>query len=66
MKKYFFFLLYGKIKIEKLSNKKYLVKKLKINKSEFINLYKIIDGRIYTDCNTNVAYIKGNKLIPKM
>ena len=66
MKKYFFFLLYGKIKIEKLSNKKYLVKKLKINKSEFINLYKIIDGRIYTDCNTNVAYIKGNKLIQKI
>ena len=66
MKKYFFLLLYGKIKIEKLSIKKYLIKRLKINKGEFINLYKIFDGRIYTDCKTNVAYIKGNKLIQKI
>ena len=66
MKKYFFLLLYGNIKIEKLSIKKYLIKKLKINKSKFINLYKIFNGRVYTDCNTNVAYIKGNKLIQKI
>lgn len=66
MKKYFFLLLYGKIRIKKLSIKNYIIERLKINKNEFINLYKIFNGRIYTDCNTNVAYIKNNNLIPKI
>ena len=66
MKKYFFQLLYGKIGIKKLSNKNYLIERLKIDKNETINLYKVSNGRIYTDCNTNVAYIKDNNLIPKI
>ena len=66
MKIYFFLLLYGKIRIKKSSIKKYLIKRLKINKSEFINLYRIFNGRIYTDGSTNVAYIKDNSLIPKI
>jgi len=66
MKKYFFLLLYEKIRIKKLSIKNYLIERLEINKNEFINLLKIFNGRVYTDCNVNVAYIKGNKLIPKI
>ena len=66
MKKYFFFLLYGKIKIEKLSIKNYLSARLKLNDNKYINLHKILNGRIYTDCNTNVAFIKNNRLIPKI
>jgi capsular polysaccharide biosynthesis protein len=66
MKKYFFQLLYGKIRIKKLSKKNYLIEKLKIDKNKTINLYKVLNGRIYTDCNTNVAYIQDNNLIPKI
>ena len=66
MKKYFFLLLYGKIRIKKLSIKDYLIEKLKINKNEFINLYKIFNGKVYAYCNAKVAYIKGKKLIPKI
>ena len=66
MKNYFFILLYGKIKIKKLSLKKFLIKRLKIKKSEFINLYRIFNCRIYTDSSTNVAFIKDNNLIPKI
>ena len=66
MKNYFFLLLYGKIRIKKLSIKKYLIERLKINESKFINLYRISNGRIYTDRSTNVAYIKDNNLIPKI
>ena len=66
MKNDFFLLLYGKIRIKKLSLKKFLIKRLKINKSKFINLYRIFNCRIYTDGSTNVAYIKDNNLIPKI
>ncbi len=66
MKKYFFLLLYGKIGIKKLSIKNYFIEKLKINKNDFVNLYKVLNGRIYTDCKTNVAYVKDNYLIPKI
>jgi len=66
MKKYFFLLIYGKIKIKKSSIKDYLIERIKIKKDEFINLYKILNGRIYTDNSTNVAYIKHNNLIPKI
>ena len=66
MKKYFFLLLYGNIKIKKPSIKNYLTERLKISKNQFIDLYKIFNGRIYTDCSTNVAYIKDNILIPKI
>ena len=31
---------------------------LLINDNKYINLHKILNGRIYTDCNTNVAFIK--------
>ncbi len=66
MKKYFFFFLYGKIRINKSSIKNFLIERLRIDKNQFINLYKIFNGRIYTDNNTNVAYIKDNKIIPKI
>ena len=66
MKNYFFLLLYGKIRVKRLSIKKFLIKRLKINESKFINLYRISNGRIYTDGSTNVAYIKDNNLIPKI
>ena len=66
MKNYFFLLLYGKIRVKRLSIKKFLIKRLKINESKFINLYRISNGRIYTDRSTNVAYIKDNNLIPKI
>ena len=63
MKNYFFILLYGKIKIKKLSLKKFLIKRLKIKESDFINLYRIFNCRIYTDSSTNVAFIKDNKKV---
>ena len=66
MKKYFFQLLYGKIGIKKIPKKNYLIERLNIDKNKTINLYKVLNGRIYTDCNTNVAYIKDNNLIPKI
>ncbi len=66
MKKYFFLSLYGKIKIKKSSFKDYSIERLKINKRDFIYLYKIFNGRVYTDNSTNVAYIKHNNLIPKI
>ena len=66
MKKYFFFFLYGKIRIKKLSIKNYLIKKLEIYKNKFINLYNTFNVTIYTNCNTSADYIEDNKLIPKI
>tara|TARA_B100000989_G_scaffold49689_1_gene32691 strand:+ start:3110 stop:4168 length:1059 start_codon:yes stop_codon:yes gene_type:complete len=59
-----FELIYGKINYPK---EKFTIKELKINHLNFYNrkfkLYELIQGRIFTDCNTNVAYIsKGNVL----
>lgn len=59
-----FELIYGKINYLK---QKLTKEELKINYLNFYNrkfkLYNLIQGRIFTDCNTNVAYIsKGNLL----
>ena len=53
----FFFIIYGKIKIKKDSTKDILFKKISLNSNQFIKLYILKKCRIYTDCNTNVAYI---------
>ena len=62
----FFFIIYGKIKIKKDSTKDILFKKISLNSNQFIKLYILKKCRIYTDCNTNVAYINKNAIIPKI
>ncbi len=65
----FFNYLYGKILIPKKNQ--ILLKKEKINNSTYrsynnkkYNLYKITNGRIFTDNNENVAIIKNNFILP--
>lgn len=65
----FFNYLYGKILIPKKNH--ILIKKEKINSSIFksynnknYHLYKINNGRIFTDNNENVAIIKDNFVLP--
>ena len=67
----FFNYLYGKILIPKKNQ--ILLKKEKINNSIYksydnkkYNLYKITDGRIFTDNNENVAVIKDNFILPNV
>ena len=64
----FFFFLYGKVLSEKINKKKFknkiLIKKLPYKSGPISKLYIIKKGRIFTDCNTNVAYISENKIIP--
>ena len=67
----FFNYLYGKILIPKKNQ--ILLKKEKINNSIYktydnkkYNLYKITDGRIFTDNNENVAVIKNNFILPNV
>ena len=62
----FFFIIYGKIIIKKDVNKNILVKKLYLDSNQNIKLYVLTRCRIYTDCNTNVAYISKNTIIPKV
>ena len=66
----FFFFLYGKVLSEKINKKKFknkiLIKKLPYKSGPISKLYIIKKGRIFTDCNTNVAYISENKIIPQI
>ena len=59
-----FWFIYGKIS---KSKKKFSKKELIINNLKFYNrkfkLYEIIQGRIFTDCNTNVAYISNKNVL---
>ena len=63
--KILFEIFYGKIQIPTKSKLNY--KDLKIIDLKFYNknykLYEINQGKIFTDCNTNVAYITKNNLI---
>ena len=60
----FFKLIYGKI--TKLKNIKHLnelrIYHIKYNQYK-LKLYAIKKGRVFTDCNTNVAYITNNNII---
>ena len=59
---YFFKLIYGDISILN-GNEKYRhinITYLKFYKKK-LKLYSIENGRVFTDCNTNVAYISKNK-----
>ena len=61
---YFFKLIYGDISILN-GNEKYRhinITYLKFYKKK-LKLYSIENGRVFTDCNTNVAYISKNKII---
>ena len=62
----FFLFFYGKIKVFKNYKNEIKIKKLYINSSKFRDLYIISNGQVFTDCNTNVAYIQNNKIIPKI
>ena len=66
----FFFFLYGKVLSRKINKKKFknkiLIKKLPYKPGPIHKLYIIKKGRIFTDCNTNVAYISENKIIPQI
>ena len=60
---YFFNFIYGKVKFNKnISLKNYSVKKIKINKIIY-SVFKIKDGRSYSDQVSNVAYIKNNYIL---
>ena len=61
-----FILIYGKIIFKKNILSKIKLKKIKINKNKFTYLYIIKNCRVFTDCNTNVAYIFNNKIIPNI
>ena len=67
---FFFFFLYGKVLSKKINKKKFknkiLIKKLPYKSGPISKLYIIKKGRIFTDCNTNVAYISENKIIPQI
>jgi|TARA_B110000114_G_C15071367_1_gene389766 capsular polysaccharide biosynthesis protein len=58
-----FFLLYGKIKIDKLLN---VVGFQKFNLGRKKNIYQISNGRVYTDLVEHVAVIKNNTIIPNI
>ena len=63
--KIFFEIFYGKIQLptkNKLDYKNFKIIKLKYFNKTF-KLYKVNQGKIFTDCNTNVAYITKNNLI---
>ena len=60
---YFFNLIYGSIKFKKkISLDHYYIKKVKINHNLY-SIFKIQDGRCYTDQVSNVAYIKNNHIL---
>ena len=60
---YFFHYLFGKVKFDKnKSLKNYDIKKIKINKIIY-SVFKIRDGRSYSDQVSNVAYIKNNYIL---
>lgn len=60
---YFFHCVYGKIKFDKnISIKNHYIKKVKINKIVY-SVFKIQDGRSYSDQVSNVAYIKNNYIL---
>ena len=63
----FFKLIYGNItKLNDDENSRELdITYFKFNKQR-LKLYSIKNGRIFTDCNTNVAYITKNKIIQKI
>ena len=59
---FFFNILYGEINT--LENEEILFNKTKLSeKGVDLFLYEIENGRVFTDCNTNVAYIKNNQII---
>ena len=60
----FFLIIYGKIKIGKIENIKTI--DLKYKSIYKFKIYILKKGRIFTDCVTNVAYIKNNQIIPKI
>ena len=61
--KYIFFFIYGKIFYLKTKNNSLLFQKnIKLNNVNY-SIFKILDGRVYTDQVYNVAYIKNNFLI---
>ena len=58
-----FEIIYGKIyQSKKKDNKKLKITNLNFYKKNY-KLYEVNKGRIFTDCNTNVAYISKNNLI---
>lgn len=68
-----FKILYGKIIIPKdldnINLKKINVSKISINKKKYNlnnNIYKVSNGRIFTDLEENVAIIKDNFIIPEI
>ena len=61
-----FKIIYGRIFISKNINKNFKIKKIKINSNNHISLYLIKKCRIFTDCQTNVAYIHKNQIIPNI
>ena len=60
----FFLIIYGKIKIGKIENIRTI--DLKYKSIYKFKIYILKKGRIFTDCVTNVAYIKNNQIIPKI
>jgi len=61
--KYIFFFIYGRIQFSKKLNSNYFSKKsIILNKINY-SVFKIFNGRVYTDQVYNVAYIKNNHLI---
>ena len=61
---YFFNAIYGNVKLGTL--KQILIENRKYKSFLNFKLYIIENGRIFTDCHTNVAYIKNNLIIPKI
>ena len=60
---YFFKLIYGNIKFNKnISLNNYCIKRIKINKILY-SVFKIQDGRSYSDQVSNVAYIRNNYIL---
>jgi capsular polysaccharide biosynthesis protein len=58
-----FFFIYGRVYFSKKLNSNYFSKKIvRLNKIDY-SVFKISNGRIYTDQVYNVAYIKNNQLI---
>lgn len=62
----FFFIIYGKIRVQKKSTKTIFIKKISLDSNQSVNLYILKNCRIFTDCHTNVAYISENLIIPKV
>ena len=61
--KYIFFFIYGRVHFSKKLNNNYFFKKIiRLNKINY-SVFKILNGRVYTDQVYNVAYIKNNHLI---